>query len=526
MQEVTQEFFDTTEAGLRKISSKIYISFKKDYDASIDFFEVGTSLIGGTDLLKGTQDVVQEWDKFDYEDFSDRIISINYNREVDQPTSSITVAQAQFVLNNSDGLFTPSNSSSSLGDFILPRRPVKVLMGFNDELLQVFVGLTVGLPVVDEKSKTATFNCVDFMTSFINKPLDEAVIYEDLRSDEIIQNLLEDHAGLLSSQFDLDTGTITIPFAYFPKGTTIKDGIDKVVSADLGNFFVDENGVTRFQNRVNWLSNTKVWDFSTNTVLDIRTPGEERIINVAEVFSNVRAVQSNQKIWELESAIEVPAGDSVDIFANFSDNDGDIPTTAVDDPVYIDSKTTSLYATNEKLDGSGAPKNGDISLDDTTLFSTSFKMEFSNSGAASVFITQIELFGTPAKVIKHIYIREQNDASIGTSDGFDEKLFRIDNDFIQDDANAESIALTIINDRGDFDDQREIIVMAVPQLQIGDVVNYTDKEINEDYYVTRINGTLTAKGGFTQLVELTQRTIESYFIIGVSTIEGGDKIGP
>jgi hypothetical protein len=526
MQTVSSGFTTLTSSAIRPLNQKVYISFLKNYDASIDFFTIGTSLIGGTDFLKGSGSVVQEWDKYDYTDYSSRVISISYNREADLPLSPVTMAQAEIVLDNSDDMFTSGNPYTPLNGYLLPKRPVKISIGFGSEAIQVFVGLTTGMPIINTDDKTATIRCMDILSMIIDRPLDSSVMYQDDRADVIIQDLLTTHGGLLSSQLSLALGSVIIPFAYFAKGSKLRDGLEAVIEADLGNLFVAESGVITYQSRGSWLSNSLVWNFNRDNVYEMSSPGDENIINVVEVYSNVRGVKSKQKIWEQEGTVEIPANSSVDIWASFTDDDGDLPVTSADDPVYIASATTSFYATNRNEDGSGATDSSSVSLTATSLFATSFKMTFANSSALPIFITQLEVWGTPAKVTKKIYVREQSDASVGTFDAYDENPLTINNDLIQDETVAASLALIVIGDRDEPSDTKNLMVKGVPQMQLGDVVNFRDQVINQNYYVTRINGIMDASSGFRQYIQLTKKTIEAYFRIGISTIGGTDKIAP
>lgn len=525
MQTVSSTFTANTSKPLREISWRLLMSFEKNYDPSIDFFTIGTSTIGGTDILKGVNDVVQEWDKFDYADLTDRVLSIEFNREVDPPLSSLTLTTAQITLDNHDDVFTPGNASSPYDGFIQPRRPMRFHIGMRAEPIPMFIGVTDGMPEVNESSKTVRFNCFDFLSSIIQKPLDTELMYTNKRTDEVISSLLQS-AGLLTTQFVLDTGAVVIPFAYFEKGSKLQDAITAISEAELGNVSCDENGVIRFQNRTNWATNSNVWNFTKDNVLDIDTVTDNDVINVVEVYSKARKVQAKQKIWELESAVEVKGSSTVEIFANFEDDNGTLPVTSVDTPVYISSATTSLFAVNTSSDGTGSIDSTHVTLTSHSLFSTAYKMVFTNTSTSSLFITQLELKGTPAKVVSDIYVRVQDDASVGIFDALDEHVFKVENNYIQDEVAANSIAQIIIEDRSEIDDQRKMQVRGVPQLQIGDAINYTDEIINEDYFVTRINGIMDTTAGFRQYLQVSKRTINTYFRIGISLIGGTDKISP
>lgn len=531
MQTVSSQFTTRSQNGVRPLKHAVFISFAKDYDANVDFFDIGGSSIGGLDILKGNNSVVQEWDKYVYEDYSERVLSIEYDRGTEPPTNALTLATLDLVLDNHDDIFTPGNVNSSLDGFLLPRRPVRVHLGFGTEVIPIFVGLTETRPQIDERAKTAAFRCIDFMKFLMNISLDEELMFQDMRTDEIISEILQT-AGLATTQFDLDTGGVIIPFAYFKKGSKVGTAINEIAEAELGNLSMDENGVIRFQNRTNWADNTSSWTFDKDNCFERKNAGGTPI-NVVEVYSQAREVQAKQKLWESNGVIQfddktdfLGPGETKSVTIDFKDEYGELPVTSADDPDYVSAATTSLFATNELRDGTGDTLNSSVSLTNTYLFSTAMKLEFENTGTLPVYVTRMEIHGTPAKVANDIYIREIDAASVGTAnDGYEEHVHKIENDYIQDAVAATSIAKIILDDRAEDDDQQTLIVKGVPQLQIGDVVTYQDENADDDYFVTGINGIFNSSG-FRQVLRISKRVINSYFRIEISSIGGSDVLGP
>lgn len=526
MQSVSTAFHRKVTGAVRGITWRALISFRKDFDDNITFFTIGDSLIGGTDIIKGDNNVIQEWDKYTYEDFANRIKSIEYTRESELPTSPVSLAIADIEMDNHDDLFTPDNTSSPYYGYLKPRRPIKLFTGFKGaEELPVFIGVTDGLPQIDDKKKTVKFHCIDFLKSIMDIKIQEEIILEDYVTSDAISYLLQNVGGLLTSQFNLDAGSVVVPFIYFKKDSTLGDALREIAEAELGSLYLDENGVIRFENRTNWNSKSRVWGFDNSQVLEINTPAPDKIINVVEVYGRPRAVQANQLLWEQANVQEIPPNGTLEVFANFQDEYGDLPVTTVDPVDYITSATTSLYATNTERDGSGSIVSSGISIAEDQ-FGTAYKMTFTNANAFTVYVTQLELWARPAKVINDIYVRLQDSASIGANfEGFDERIHKIQNDYIQDEAAANTIAQIILTDRAEVDDQRIMLVKGLPQLQIGDVVGYKNSKLNQTYFVTRINGIMNTSG-FRQRIMVSKRTLQPYFRIGISTIGGTDLIGP
>lgn len=516
MQSVSTKFETRANGTMRPIGWRALMSFPKAYLDSVDFFTIGVSTIGGTDIIKGDGDVIQEWDKYQYDDYSYRIMQMEITRQ-EEAVNSVALAMADIKLENHDNYFTP-NAGSVIENFILPYRPSKLYMGFGSEAVPLFVGLTDKMPTIDEKAKTASFHLIDFMYSLFNRPLDQTIILENVRTDEALEELM-DVAGILPTQFDFDIGFNIIDFVYFEKGTKFGDAVKELMEAEMGRFYMNEVGVIRFKNRQNYES-TPVAYFDKSNVLDIKTKTQDDIVNVVEIKAMVRQVQAKQKYWELQGAFAIPANSSVQLWADFDD-----PVTTVDDPAYIAGATTSLYTTNTLEDGSGSAVPSNI-LVSTTKFAKSFLMEFTNNNAFTVFITTLELFATPAKIVKEIYVREQDDASVAE---YDERPLVIENNFINNEGDAFSKAKIILDDWSQYGGISELTVKGNPALQLGDAVGCTIPGYEGTYVLTKIINKLLITGNgvqFLQTLTVKKREFQTYFTIGVSTIGGTDVIAP
>lgn len=513
MQTTTSAFINRANGAMRKLTHRALMSFPRSYLPSVTFFTIGVSTIGGADIIKGDGSVIAEWDKYQYDDYSYRIKSIEVTR-TEENFNSTSLAQADIVLENHDNYFTP-NRGSVIDDLILPYRPVKLYGGFGDEAVPQFVGLTEKMPTINEKTKVAQFHCIDFMYSLFNRPLDEAVMYQDMRTDEILAALLVAF-GISPTQYSFDVGFNIIAFAFFDKGSKFGNVVKELMEAEMGRFYMDETGVIRFKNRQNY-SSSPVWFFNETNIIDIQTSKQDDIINVVEIKANVREVQALQKFWELQSAVKVPANSSLTIWADFDD-----PVTEVDDPVYITSATTSLFTTNKAEDGSGDAVTSNFALDSSYLFSKSFQMVFENTNSFDVYITTLELFARPAKVVKELYIREEDTTSVGK---YDERVLTIENDFFNEEGEAISKAKIILDDEADYANTFIINVKGNPALQIGDAVNVSVFGSADTYVIKKIVNRWEA-GRFSQQLTVKKKTFRTFFTVGISTIGGSDVIAP
>jgi hypothetical protein len=513
MQTTTSAFSQKANGAMRKITHRALMSFPRQYLPSVTFFTIGVSTIGGSDIIKGVGDVVAEWDKYQYDDYSYRIKSIEVTRQ-EENFNSTTLAQADVVMENHDNYFTP-NRGSVIDEFILPYRPIKLAGGFGQEAVPQFVGLTEKMPTVEEKSKTISFHAIDFMYSLFNRPLDQAVMYQDMRTDQILAALLVAF-GISPTQYNFDMGYNIIAFAFFDKGAKFGDVVKKLMQAEMGRFFMDEEGVIRFKNRQNY-SSTPVWFFNETNIIDIQTSKQDDIVNVVEIKANVREVQANQKFWELQSAVRVPANSTLTLWADFED-----PVTTVDDPEYITTATTSLFTTNKAEDGSGDAVSTNFTLSDSTIFSKSYQMEFTNTNGFDVYITTLELFARPAKIVKELYIREEDSSSVAK---YDERVLTIENEFFNDEAEATSRAKIILDDEANYANTYILTVKGNPALQIGDAVNVSVFGSADTFVIKKFVNRWEA-GKFSQILTVKKKTFRTFFTVGISTIGGVDVIAP
>ena len=499
------------EGSMRKLAWQCFISWDKTYLPSTTFFRVGDSgsTIGGPDIIPGTNSVVQEWDKYQYEDFSSRVMSVELTREVEQ-VSSVTMCYGDLVLNNYDDLFTPG-ANSRLDSYLLPYRPIRLYMGFYDQTVPVFVGLTDGTPVIDETAKTATFHIIDFLYSVSDAPLDTLALSTNVRTDEAVSAVLV-AAGLLSSQLVLDRGFNTLQYFAVEKGTKVIDVLKRLMEAEQGRLYMDEQGVIRFKNRQSYVSSPVMTFDAYNNIVRASRTREDSIVNVVEINSDLRTLQVNQKIFETSSATLVKAGSTADVWGTFSD-----PVSAVDTPVYVDSATTSLFTVNVQSDDSGAADSTHVTCTTHTQYGTSYFMTFTNSGSQDLYVTNIQLFGTPYVVTDTLYVREQDSTSVGK---YDEHLLTLDNDYFQDSSTASSAAKKLLDDYSAFAAVQQLEVKGSPLLQLDDPIRIDIFGRIQTAKIVRIEMGMS-DGQFSQTLRFKQFNPRIYFRVG----DGGSTIG-
>jgi hypothetical protein len=83
MQTVSTRFNNFAEGQVRPLSWAFRMSLDKGFDDTISVFTLDQSVLNGDDVLApGDDNPLQIWDYYQYQNFTDRVISIDWVREL------------------------------------------------------------------------------------------------------------------------------------------------------------------------------------------------------------------------------------------------------------------------------------------------------------------------------------------------------------------------------------------------------------------------------------------------------------
>lgn len=518
MQIVSPAFNQLADGDGRPISCGAQISFDKAYDSDITWFTLDQSVLNGNDVLGVAEDnPLLPWGQYEYQDYTERVCYISVERSLEFPYSVVS-AIADFQLNNYDKYFTP-NSDSPISSYILPKRPVRLLQGFSNTVLPQFVGLTEGMPEIDRIAGTATFTAMDFLTWIYDMPIRNTIAMQNVRTNEVLANIFQQF-GLTPDQYDLARGRNVIPFLFFERDQhTAGDIIRPLMQAEMGMLWLDEQGVIRFRPRLEQPSEP-VYYFDHDSIIELSTSEDDEIINHVIINADIREVQEYQ-IVESKSRTDsklnvVPAGGMYTMSVPLSD-----PCLTIEDPTLGENSGVSWFTASLP---DGTPVNSGISVDSTELKTNTFDITFTNSNGYSVNIDNFSLWGQPARQIDQeptVY-EAFDDDSVAK---YEDKLLTIDNNFIQSVSQADSLALTLLDEYADYNDIIEIEVKGNSALQLSDIIGVDYEEYSGEYRIIGIkNKTQEAK--FTQILRCRKYTPRYWFTLNQSTLNGTDVLAP
>ena len=511
-------FDDLANGDIRPLSWSTMVSFDKSYDEDVTFFTLDQSILDGTDILGPSEDnPLQAWDFYDYKDYTDRIVFMSWERELEFPFSIVS-ATADFQFNNYDKYFTP-NSGSPIASNVLPKRPVRLLSGLGSTLLPQFVGLTQGMPEVDEDNRLATFTALDFLTQIYDLPMRNTIAMSYVTTDEVLANIFMQF-GLSPGQYDLAKGVNRIPFLFFERGQqTAGEVIRSLMQAEMGMLWLDETGIIRFRPRLEQPV-TPSYYLDNESIVSLSTSGDDQIINKVTIETNVREVQEFQVVFSKESNnsqlnVVPPLGDYLFV-ANLTD-----PNLSIDTPVPGENAGVSWF-TAETPDGTVVPTG--VSVSSVELKTNTYEILFSNSNSFSVNIAQVELWGQPAKEISvepTIYENLDTD-SVGK---YEIQNLSITNNFIQSIDQARSLALTILDEYSEYNDIIEAEVKGNPAIQLSDIVEVDYLHYSGQYRVIGNKNKLQDQK-YTQILRMKRYNPRNWFILDQSQLNGTDVLAP
>lgn len=526
MIDVSQIFHDRAFGQVINPIVRLYVSFDKNLNLG-SFFTLNQSELNGDDILKsGSNDATpQNWDFYDYDDYTDRLTSMTWSRSLEFPYQ-VQCGQLDVSLENTDGFLTPLNPNSSIGENNLPARPIRIYAGYNGgtEIIPQFAGLTQELPDVNVDSKTVDYHAVDFLYDICNQSLSKIIDMRDVRTDQVIAAILESY-GLAPSQYSLATGTYNVPFVFFDVGESAGTALKQLVQAENGFLWLDEKGVVRFENNASLQGFTEAQVILQDYDIVNITPGAfGDIVNHVRITAEVREVQEWQEIYAKSSSAEtvstdlwvVPANGNYTVSCNLSD-----PCYDVEPPTIGRSSSVSWFtAIDSSLEEvtSGITATG-------VLSSTDYTITFTNTNSFSVEVDEMVLWGEPAKVYDVIDCDAYDDESV---EKYGDQLLEItDNPFFQTYQQANTYAKQMIGARRDYNRTLSAEIKGDFAFQLMDVVQIDTESMEEYNGIYRILGisyqfengylitTLTLNGG---------TVFDDFFTLNISELDGKDLI--
>ncbi len=521
MQSVPLSFHQKSQAGIRKHKWSLLMSFDKSFDPARTFFTLDSSTLDGTDVLAPVgNNEIQFWDFYAYTPYTDRVMSMEWERESAAPYS-VQSSSASVTLNNFDNYFS-SHTNSPINNYLVPNRPMKILSGYHGApLLQQFVGLTKGNIELDQTERVAKLNALDYLSEIFTIPLSQSIAMSNVRTDEVLAAIFTQF-GIEAYQYSLTRGRNIIPFLFIPNGADITEYIRKIMEAEGGQLWIDEQGIIRFDQRLT-LPTGPVFTFNESNISALSSTGDQQIINRVKLKSNIREVQGVQPIHYgsgqlsnpvLSSQVVVPASGTVTYNISLSD-----PLEGYSEPTLGEIAGDSWFTV---VTSTGDTISTDVSVTASTLTTNQLSLVFTNTNVIDAYIQSIQVYGEPAKIVDTLDYEAFDQESI---DAYGDHLLSIDNDMFGSESNCESFAYTLLDAYAQFDGIIEISVKGNPALQLGDIIWVDTSKVAGQFKITKISNSISTRG-VPQVIRAERYTPRHWFVLDQSLLDSTEVLAP
>jgi hypothetical protein len=267
-----------------------------------------------------------------------RLVSANGTVRLAAPESGITsprgtVDQCTLTLDNSDGRYSPLNTSSPLysalqgGNAYHAPFYLRVSIDNGSSYSRVFTGVikipregppypgTAATVQIDGRSRDETL-----LNKRMSTDLATFRSLHDSGANEssIISSFLL-AAGLVAADYTLDPGLFVIPWAWLDDESPVED-IWSMAAACGGRFYCDQDGEFRYESMTHWLFAPHTTSQQTYLAgdygqMDGPAYNDQELYNGVTVVASPRDMLDSAALWAAEQTIMLPAGASRTITA-------------------------------------------------------------------------------------------------------------------------------------------------------------------------------------------------------------------
>lgn len=327
--------------------------------------------------------------------------SYDLNRGRSSELDRTAPGTATITLDNTTGLFSPLNTSSSLSGSLVPYRQVNIDWTLTGSTFRRFRGKILSYtpqPSVTGQNEMV-LELVDDGDNFQRQET-RSTLYTNIQSGCLISGIL-DNAGFpaasAGSRF-LDTGQDTYTFAYFDQ-RKIDEVLVDIVKTEYGFGFIRGDGSyvyhDRFYRQLNATASA-TWNENMTAITFVRTIDD--LYTEARVTTLPKQIKTSTSVWVIQSPVTINASSTASWFGNYVD----YTTCKLCAAACVASPAiNSLLLLNSN--GSGTGTNLSASLTASfTAFAESFKIVASNAGATTGYITTATVTGCPIVTYENV----------------------------------------------------------------------------------------------------------------------------
>lgn len=522
-QNVSDDFIKTIKSAQKTPEFRVLVSWEKELSDTANFFCLDSSELD-VDILKGSSEVVALYDKYNYIDESKFVKNFEISRKVSNYAWGVITAKASLTLNNRSGRFLPGGE---LGANLSAGRPVKIMVGYNGELVTVFTGF-LGVPKINIVDGTVEFDAFDTMTYFADRKT-STQFFDRKSLKEIIDSLMNEQ-GFGLNQYSISENLNRVYPFFYSAGGSLVGLFNEISRNETALISADENGFLKFV-KINDLikRSDRTWDFNYSNMTGLEISNSE-IINSVKVKSEYYREVGIGDVYNL---------DHNEIFAVPPKSDKSFWFE------YRDGVDISLDVEAREQEFRSSPAGGSIITNIKTKgynFLDKYKLQVTNTTNTTIYLTKFDLFGrivnkfteTPVEVTnassaeKYGINPDSSTGFFGEPLEYDTSLYgtvieaglvvKSNYDVLSDVGNS------ILSMHSEPNRQFKVSNFMVPHLQVGDVVGLNVEDLKSEYDCVVLGSVI--KGGveanFRQELHLQIIPEWKLFRLDISHLDSGD----
>lgn len=325
----------------------------------------------------------------------------------------------------------------------------------------------------------------------------------------------------------LDTGKST--FAYlgdnWKEGLSANEAIRKLVEAEGGRFFFNRNAEAIFYNRHHMLQNDTIAATFNDDMEALNYSYGDDLVNDVEVRILPRSIgTANSLLWSLLQTLTLKRNSETRITASYRLNGESVGALEISEPI---------FSANSNSSGNGEDMSSDVQVLLMEIGASAAIIEIRNRSDAKVFLTQLDLYGTPLST-EHPLILTSEDMMSKTLYGI--QSLQLDVPVVTDIDEAQGIAEWELLRRGTPQGtMRELQTSTrshpseTLSLTLFDRIKIIESQTghNADYNIVS-EAHIIDKGGTRHRVSWLLEPAETgvFFVIGSHSIGGSEILAP
>ncbi len=408
-----------------------------------------------------------------------RILKERQFTEGSLPIGNASANSVDLILDNTNNDFFPLNQSSPYYGFFRDNRRIHVYLGIvlpdtSTEWLKqgVFYSGDWRCP---DNSPTASVFAMDRAKLLMQSLFSVSDVYEDQTISYLVEQILVD-AGLDVSEYEIDTISTTIPYAWF-EPVTHWEALKKLAASCSAFMYFDEDGVFKFEKKEH---------------LADHAASEATISDTVNLFSADNPWNYSEVKNHIQVASKPLTTDSEQEVYNMEDDSFEIAPSATKSMMLYFSKKPCVSVQTPDITYSG----GTVVVDSWTDYAWGGTLVLENTGGGTATVTEITVDATPL-INKGETIAIAEDATLIAEQGT--KKYSLANDFIQGQVYAQALADYLLTTYKAPEKDVHVSCRGNFALQLGDriTIENSKNSIDADYWILKdelfFDGSLVSK---------------------------------